>query len=135
MYSPSENNLDFVSQVGKMCSKSKLLVENKSLVLEPICCRVQLPEHGLRLKRTNIPKRTNFELSMTRYIIILPYVRDEIRRPSQRYADRMEKYPNILATDVVRNHEERTPSRPMHLTSRRLSHTQLPRVTCCGDSS
>jgi len=29
----------------------------------------------------------------------MPYVRDEIKRFNQRYADRMEEHPNILATN------------------------------------
>jgi len=34
---------------------------------------------------------------MTLYIVISTYVRDEMKRLSQRYADRMEKYSNVLA--------------------------------------
>jgi len=30
----------------------------------------------------------------------VPYVRDEIVKLSQRYGDRLEKYPNILAIDL-----------------------------------
>jgi len=33
----------------------------------------------------------------------MPYVKDEIRRFSQRYADKLEEHSNILATDRVRN--------------------------------
>jgi len=32
----------------------------------------------------------------------VPYIRDEIKRLSQRYADRMEEYPNIVATKLMK---------------------------------
>jgi len=32
----------------------------------------------------------------------MPYVRDEIKRLNQRYADRMEEHPNILATNFMK---------------------------------
>jgi len=35
-------------------------------------------------------------------IFNVPYVRDEIKRFSQRYADRMEEHPNILATNLMK---------------------------------
>jgi len=31
----------------------------------------------------------------------VPHVRDEIKRLSQRYADRMEKHPNVLVTNLT----------------------------------
>jgi len=31
----------------------------------------------------------------------VPYVRDEIKKLSQRYADRLEKHPNILTIDLM----------------------------------
>jgi len=35
----------------------------------------------------------------------VPYVRDEIKKLSQRYADRLEKHPNILAIDLMSDAE------------------------------
>jgi len=43
------------------------------------------------------------------------YIRGEIRRFSQRYADRLEEHPNVLATDIMRNAK----------TSRRLKRRLL----------
>jgi len=43
---------------------------------------------------------------MTLYIMILMCVRDEIKTLSQRYADRMEEYPNILATNLMKQHAD-----------------------------
>jgi len=39
----------------------------------------------------------------------MPYVRDEIRRHSQRYADRMEKHPNVLTKNLAK--KLKTPGR------------------------
>jgi len=50
----------------------------------------------------------------------VPYVRDEIKRFSQRYGDRMEKYPNILATNLmktIRLSQNNTPTKKK-ITSR-----------------
>jgi len=49
------------------------------------------------------------------YYFNVPYVRDEIKKLSQRYADRLEKHPNILAIDLMSDAE----------TSRRLKR-KLP---------
>jgi len=49
----------------------------------------------------------------------VPYVRNEIKRLSQRYADKMEKYPNILATNFMKEVE----------TTRRLKR-KLPQDLC-----
>jgi len=38
---------------------------------------------------------------MTHHDLNVPYVRGEIKRLSQRYADRMEEYPNILAINSI----------------------------------
>jgi len=39
----------------------------------------------------------------------VPYVRDEIKRFSQKYVDRMEEHPNILATNLMK--EIKTPTK------------------------
>jgi len=49
----------------------------------------------------------------------VPYVRDEIKRLSQRYADRMEEYPNIFATNLMKKVK----------TTRRLKR-KLPQELC-----
>jgi len=36
---------------------------------------------------------------------MLPYVRDEIKKLCQRYADRLEEHPNTLAIDVMSDAE------------------------------
>jgi len=53
---------------------------------------------------------------MTLYIMIsIPYVRDEIKRFSQEYVDRMEEHSNILATNLMK--EIKTPAKKK-ITSR-----------------
>jgi len=37
-----------------------------------------------------------------RHDLNVPYVRDEIKRLSQKYADRMEEHPNIFATNLMK---------------------------------
>jgi len=49
----------------------------------------------------------------TLYDLNVPYVRDEIKKPSQRYADRLVEHPNILAIDLMS--EEKTTSRLMYI--------------------
>jgi len=50
------------------------------------------------------------------------YIRDEIKKLSQRYTNRMEKYPNILVANVMTKRQNITQikkeitSRSMHLT-------------------
>jgi len=39
---------------------------------------------------------------MILYIMIVLYVRDEIKKLSRRYADRMEEHPDILAINLVK---------------------------------
>jgi len=51
----------------------------------------------------------------------MPYVRDEIKRLSQRYADKMEEHPNILATNLMKQIKnapikKKITSRVMYLT-------------------
>jgi len=59
----------------------------------------------------------NYNLCTVRYIVhmyictYVPYVRDEIKKFSQRYTNRLEKHPNILAIDLPTSNAE---------TSRRL---------------
>jgi len=36
------------------------------------------------------------------YDLNVPYIKDNIKRLSQRYTDRMEKYPNIFATNFMK---------------------------------
>jgi len=49
----------------------------------------------------------------------VPYVRDEIKKLSQRYADRLEQHPNVLVIDLMSNAEtprkEKTASRLMYI--------------------
>jgi len=59
---------------------------------------------------------------MTLYVMILtldPYVRDEIKRLSQRYTDRMEERSNIVATNLMKEVK----------TTRRLKR-KLPQELC-----
>jgi hypothetical protein len=49
----------------------------------------------------------------------MSYVRDEIRKHSQRYADRMEKHPNILTKNLMRS--VKTPRRRKRRLSQNLS--------------
>jgi len=37
------------------------------------------------------------------YDLNMPYVKDEIRRHSRRYVDRMKEHPNILMKNFMRN--------------------------------
>jgi len=38
----------------------------------------------------------------------MPYVRDEIKRHSQRYTDRMEKHPNVLTKNLAKKLKRQT---------------------------
>jgi len=49
----------------------------------------------------------------------VPYVRAEIKRLSQRHTDRMEEYPNVLATNLMKDVK----------TTRRLRR-KLPQDLC-----
>jgi len=44
---------------------------------------------------------TNDNLSLYLNDLKVPYVRDEIKKLSRRYADRLEEHPNILAIDLM----------------------------------
>jgi len=58
---------------------------------------------------------------MTLYIMInVPYIRDEIKRLGQKYVDSMEEYPNVLATNLMKEVnntpiKKKTTSRVMYL--------------------
>jgi len=95
-------------------SKSHLSIRNKLLlykaILKPIWTYgVQL--WGLQFKHRNnskvskqIPQnhcqRINDSLH---HDLNIPYVRDEIKKLSQRYADRMKEHSNILAINLMRD--------------------------------
>jgi len=74
-------------------SKSQLSIENKLLLYKAILKPIWA--YGVQLWRTV----SNSNIGMLHNV---PYVGDEIKRLSQRYADRMEKHSNILATNLVK---------------------------------
>jgi len=62
---------------------------------------------------------------MILYITInVPYVRDEIKKLGQRYADRLEEHPNIVAIDFMSDAE--TPCRLKRKTASRLVYLTAP---------
>jgi len=120
-------------------SKSQLSAENKLLlrkaILKPIWA------YGIQLWSTasysNIKyfkdfKMKSSELSLSTHLSMLHnntlhqelnvlHVRDEIRRNSQRYADRMKEYPNILTKNFMKSVKTprrltRTSTSPIYLT-------------------
>jgi hypothetical protein len=52
--------------------------------------------HSIRIKISYTNDILHYDLNVS-------YVRDEIRRLSQRYADRMEEHPNILTKNLMRS--------------------------------
>jgi len=64
---------------------------------------------------------------MTLYIMISTYVRHEIKRLGQKYVDRIEEHPHILATNVTKKVKttrlkKKTISRLMYLTVELIEH-------------
>jgi hypothetical protein len=101
-------------------SKSQLSVENKLLLHEPILKPVWAYDVQLwdTVSNSNIEILQRFQNKYLRIIVNAPwyvikdtlhhdlnvlYIRDEIKRLSQRYADRLEEHPNILTTNLMRN--------------------------------
>jgi len=92
-------------------NKSQLSAGNKLLMYKAILKSGRSVVHGLQFEYRDITKIPNtFELSLMlpatsltlRHNLNAPYVRDEIRRLAQRYADRMKKHPNIV-TNLMRS--------------------------------
>jgi len=88
---------------------------------------LRIPEESharkcLRVDRVLIPKTSSivkaswYVTDDTHHDFNVSYVTDEIKRFSQRYADRMEEYPNILATKLMK--EVKTTRRSKRTTSR-----------------
>jgi len=117
-------------------SKSQLSIENKLLSYEAIL----KPIWTYSVQLWNTASDSNMEIIQrfqNKYLRIIvnapwyvsddtlhhdlnvPYVRDEIKKFSQRYADRLEKHPNVLAIDLMSDAE--TPRR---------SKRKLPRDLC-----
>jgi len=118
-YSPSENNLEFnwARCIGRLAA-------NRNCRSKISCCytKQSLNPSGLVAFNWSTASNSNMEIlqrfqnnlriivnapwyvnDTLRYDLNVPYVRDEIKRLSQtRYADRMEKHPNILAINLVK---------------------------------
>jgi len=123
-HSPSENNLDFK---WEKCTDYSTVSHNYRL--KTSCCKTIVKPiwvYGVQLwvSNSNIKILQRFQNKYLRIIVNapwyvindtlhhdlnVPYVRDETRRLSQRYADRMEEHPNILTTNLTRN--AKTPRR------------------------
>jgi len=91
--------------------KSRLSIENKLLLYKAI------PKVILWRSTMDTVSNSNIEIIVNalRYItndtlhrdLNMPYIRDEIKILSKRYADRMEEHPNILATNFMEKVETR----------------------------
>jgi len=104
-------------------TKSQLSIESKLLLYEAILKSIWT--YGVQLWSTNsnIKIIQRFQNKYLRIIVNAPwyvndtlhhdlnvsYVKDEIKKLSQRYADRLEERPNILASDLMSDAE--TPRR------------------------
>jgi len=105
-------------------SKSQLSIERKLLlykaILKPIwTCSVQLwgtaANSNMEIIQTFQNKYLRIIVNTLWYVtndtlhhdLNVPYVRDEIKKLSQRYADRLEEYPNTLAIDLMSDAETR----------------------------
>jgi len=106
-------------------ARQQLSIENKLLlykaILKPIY--VFMASNWGTASNSNIEILQRFQNKYLRIIINaawyvtndilhhdldVPYVGDEIKKFSQRYADRMEKHPNILATNLMKELKQHT---------------------------
>jgi len=137
---PRENNLEF-NRVRCTCwmlgSKPQLSIESK-LLLYKVILKPIWTYYGVQLwgaaPNSNIQIIQRFQNKYLRIIVNapcyvtndtlyhdlnVPYVKDEIKKLSQRYIDRLVEHPNILAIDLMSDAEthieEKTTSRFVYL--------------------
>jgi len=123
-----------LSKMSLFGSKSQLSIENKLLLYEAILKFIWA--YGVQpwVANSNIEILQRFQNKYLRIIVNalwyvtndilyhdfnVPYVRDEIKRFSQRYADRMGKHSNIFVTNLMKEVK----------TTRRLKR-KLPQDLC-----